>query len=230
MCGRFTLTADGEALQMALGLVDVPTERNPRFNIAPSQSVAVVTNQQPNKLSYLQWGLIPSWAKDPAIANRLINARSETAHEKPSFRDALRLRRCLIPANGWFEWQVTNKKDKMPTYLHLPDHEVFAFAGLWEMWRSPEGKTVGSCTILTTDASESVQNIHHRMPVILERNDYDRWLKGDNPADYQRLFKPYTAQTVSTYPVSTRVNKPANDSPENIVPFWDAGGHQLPLF
>jgi putative SOS response-associated peptidase YedK len=228
MCGRFTLTADGKTLQLALALQDAPDVRA-RYNIAPSQPVGVVTNQQPNVLNQYPWGLIPSWAKDPAIANKLINARSETAHAKPSFRDAMRSRRCLVPADGYYEWQAApNSKHKTPMYIFLDEHELFAFAGLWDVWQAPDGTEVRTCTLLTTDANDATRPIHHRMPVIIERANYEAWLHSDDERERRALLKPFTSKQVAFHPVAKTVNKPANDSPENIIPV-DGGARQMTL-
>jgi putative SOS response-associated peptidase YedK len=233
MCGRFTLTADGETVQQALGLDTVPPLQ-PRYNVAPSQPVAVVTNDQPKTLTHLNWGLIPFWAKDPAIGNRLINARSETAHEKPSFKAAMQYRRCLIPADGWYEWRADQgHKDKTPMFIHRDKFDVFAFAGLWERWTSPDGSEIHTCTILTTDATDDLKPLHHRMPVVIQPDDYETWLHSDDLDTRRALLRPFTAETFEYYPVSKVVNKPANDGPENIVPVEDDtnnGMQQLSLF
>ncbi len=232
MCGRFTLTADGATIQQALGLQVAPLQASPRYNIAPSQAVGVVTNTQPGQLSRYQWGLVPHWAKDRGIGSPLINARSETAHEKPSFRDALRYRRCLVPADGWYEWQpAPNQTHKRPVFIHRADFGVFAFAGLWDRWQAPDGEAWHTFTILTTDATETLRPLHHRMPVILRRDDYETWLHGDDMAQRRGLLRPFDGDPFEYYAVSRRVNKPAHDSPENIVPVADEGGaRQLPLF
>jgi putative SOS response-associated peptidase YedK len=231
MCGRFTLTADGTVIQQALGL-DTTPEVSSRYNVAPTQPVAVVTGDNPKTLNFFNWGLIPFWAKDPSIGSRMINARSETAHEKPSFKAAMKYRRCLIPADGWFEWQAAAdpKQKKTPMFIHKDEFEVFAFAGLWERWNSPDGSEILSCTILTTDATDDLKPLHHRMPVVLSPDDYDAWLLGDDPTTRQSLLKPYTDEPFSYYPVSTQVNKPINDTPENIVPMKsDDGSQQMRL-
>jgi putative SOS response-associated peptidase YedK len=229
MCGRFTLTADGETVQQALNLDAVPPLQ-PRYNVAPSQPVAVVTNDQPKTLTHLNWGLVPFWAKDPTIGNRLINARSETAHEKPSFKAAMQYRRCLIPADGWYEWRT---KPNTPMFIHRDQFDVFAFAGLWERWTSPDGSEVHTCTVLTTDATDNLKPLHHRMPVVLHPGDYNTWLHSDNLNARRALLRPFTPATFAYYEVSKVVNKPANDSPQNIVPFKnpsDNGPQQLNLF
>ena len=175
MCGRYTLTADAESIQLAFNLDTVDGWLEPRFNIAPTQQVAVISNRDPKALSLMKWGLVPSWAKDPKIGNRMINARSETAAEKPSFRTAFKRRRCLIPADGYYEWSKQGKK-KVPMYIRHREREIFAFAGLWESWKSADGSWLNTCTILTTEANEHIRPVHHRMTVILEPEDYELWL------------------------------------------------------
>lgn len=220
MCGRFTLTADPKAIQQAFDLDNITGELQPRYNIAPSQPVAVITNQNPKELTYLKWGLVPSWSKDPAIGNKMINARSETAAEKPSFRNAFKRRRCLIPANGFFEWTKQGKK-KIPMYIHLEDNPVFAFAGLWEVWQSPDGSELQTCTILTTEPNDLIRPLHHRMAVILKPDTYDMWLSPNElPADVlMPLMTAYPQEKMRVYEVSTQVNSPANDNPSVLEPF-----------
>lgn len=203
MCGRFVLAADGTAIQQQFNLTETPTIEA-RYNIAPTQPVAVITNAEPTALTYHRWGLIPSWAKDPSIGSRMINARAETAHEKPSFRSAFKRRRCLIPASGFYEW---TKRDsgKVPMYIHLDDHAPFAFAGLWEVWHSPDGGEIHSCTILTTEPNDLIKPLHNRMAVILDEADYDMWLSPDElPADALKpMLRPYRADAMRAYEVST---------------------------
>lgn len=219
MCGRFTLTADLDTLQLAFNLETVPPDLPPRYNIAPSQPVAIITNEAPTALSFHTWGLLPSWAKDPALANKLINARSETAHEKPSFRSAFKRRRCLIPADGFFEWKREGN-EKTPMFIHLKGRPVFALAGLWEVWNSPQGDEVRSCTILTAEANDFMKPIHDRMPVILDPADYEEWLvAGDAPAlALHALMRPYDSDQMTAYAVSKLVNRPGNDTPQVIEP------------
>lgn len=218
MCGRFTLTADGKTVQLALGLDAPPEGLSARYNIAPTQPIAVVTQAERGALRWMQWGLVPHWSKDGSGGAGLINARAETAHEKPSFRDPMRSRRCLIPSDGWYEWQVSGKH-KTPMYVHLPEREVFAFAGLWDTWQPADGGApLHTCTILTTDALPELAKIHHRMPIVLRRDDYDLWLNGDAGQAPRGLLKAYDAAPFTAYAVSERVNKPINDSPENLLP------------
>ncbi len=217
MCGRFSLGASATTLVAQFALFEAPSW-TPRYNIAPTQEVLVVvrdpTNAQRQARLY-RWGLIPSWAKDPAIGNQLINAKAETAATKPAFRSAFRKRRCLILADGFFEWKKENRH-KQPYYIRLEDGRPFAFAGLWEHWEGPEGKAIDSCTILTATPNDLLRPLHHRMAVIMGPEDYDLWL---DPAiqeaeRLQPLLRSYPAEAMTAYPVSTRVNNPANDSPD----------------
>ena len=217
MCGRFTLGATAATLAAQFDLANVPTW-TPHYNIAPTQEVLVVLQPSPqaNREARLhRWGLIPPWAKDPSIGNRMINARAETVATKPAFRRAFKERRCLLLADGLYEWQRQERR-KQPFYIRLRDGRPFAFAGLWEHWEGSEGMAIQSCTILTTTSNEVVGRIHDRMPVILSPTDYDRWLDPSiqEPTVLQTLLRPYPADEMMAYPVSTRVNNPANDSPE----------------
>jgi putative SOS response-associated peptidase YedK len=220
MCGRFTLTVSPEQLQDQFGLVEPPPpDLVPRYNIAPTQAVAVVTNSEERKLEIFQWGLIPSWAKDPKIGNKLINARAETLAEKPSFRTALKRRRCLVVADGFYEWKKDGSR-KIPMYITMEDGRPFGFAGLWEVWQPPDGSLLKTCTIITTAPNALTEQIHDRMPAILPPEAYDAWLKpGELPAEQVLpLLQPYDARRMRATPVSTRVNKPDFDSPECILP------------
>jgi putative SOS response-associated peptidase YedK len=221
MCGRFTLTADPNDLREAFPWVNIPESIGARYNIAPSQPVAVIPNEGKNQLDFFVWGLIPSWAKDPAIGNRMINARAETLSEKPSFRTAFRRRRCLIPASGFFEWkQEPGRKSKTPMYIRLKSEKPFALAGLWERWDAPDGSIVFSCAIVTTQPNELMQVIHNRMPVILPPQAYSLWVNPAEPplSKLTELLLPYPSSEMIAYPVSTMVNSPANDLPAIIEP------------
>ena len=219
MCGRYTLAADAESIQLAFNLEDVSVWEQPRYNIAPSQLVPVITNRDPNELQLLKWGLVPSWAKDPAIGNRMINARSETAAEKPSFRTAFKRRRCLIPADGYYEWSKRDGK-KVPMYIRRTDRELFAFAGLYENWKRPDGSWLSTCAILTTDANDAIRPIHHRMTVIVEPEDYGIWLSADEltPDQWLSIRAGCSPDRFRAYEVSTQVNRPINDNPTLIEP------------
>ncbi len=221
MCGRFTLTVDTAQLQEAFQDYDVPSGVQERYNISPTQPVAVFANTGEKKLDYYVWGLIPSWAKDPEIGSRMINARAETLAEKPAFRAAYRRRRCLIPATGFYEWrQDPGSRSKTPMYIQLESGEPFAFAGLWEIWNSPDGSQIKSCTIVTTAPNPLLERIHNRMPVIISPKDYDLWMDPHElkPQDLDPLLKPYPAVEMVAHPVSRLVNSPDNDVPECVAP------------
>ena len=219
MCGRYTLTADAESLQLAFDLEVVDGWDQPRYNIAPSQVLPVITDREPRKLSFLKWGLVPSWAKDKAIGNRMINARSETAAQKPSFRSAFKRRRCLIPADGYYEWM---KRDgaKQPVYIRRADREIFAFAGLWENWKQPDGGWLQTFAILTRDASDAIRPIHHRMTVIVEPEDYALWLSGREltKQEWLPIVAGGDAIPFKHHEVARDVNRPINDNPSVILP------------
>jgi putative SOS response-associated peptidase YedK len=228
MCGRFTLTQSGEAIAQFFNLAEVP-KIEPRYNIAPTQPVpAILANPddpEERQFKYFYWGLIPSWAKDPSMGARLINARAETVAEKPAFRTAFKRRRCLIIADGFYEWQQLGKV-KQPHYFYVsdrngaaPDHRrPFALAGLWEHWESTEGDVIESCTILTTESNDLLRPIHERMPVILSQQDYNRWLDPNlqNPEQLRPLLHPYPPETMGSYPVNPKVNSPKYDTPDCI--------------
>jgi len=218
MCGRYTLTADQEALQVALG-VEGLVHPHPRYNIAPTQEVPVVVAPQGRpRGATLRWGLVPFWAKDPSMGNRMINARSETAAEKPSFRTPFRRSRCLIPADGFFEWRK-EQGGKVPFWIHMEDEEPFTMAGLWDRWKDPDGKELLTFTILTTEPNEFLRPIHDRMPVILAPSERERWLDPDAPAEeLEALLDPYPAEPMAVREVSTRVNSPRNDDPACLEP------------
>lgn len=221
MCGRFTLISSAEDLVEQFQLFEVPS-LSPRYNIAPSQPVATVRQSPGNggrELALLRWGLVPFWAKDPSIGARMINARAETAAEKPSFRAAFRQRRCLVPADGFYEWQQ-QAQGKQPFYIRLRDERTLALAGLWEHWEGTEGATIDSCTVLTTQPNDLIRPLHSRMPVVLGPQDYDLWLDPNvqSPERLQPLLRPYPSGEMVAYPVSKWVNSPQNDGPRCIEP------------
>ena len=221
MCGRFTLTVNPAEVQETFSPYTFPQKFAPRFNIAPTQPVLVIPNDDQNTADFFVWGLIPMWAKDPAIGNKLINARGETLEEKPAFRSSLKYKRCLILADGFYEWKgAEGKKVKTPFFIHMKDRKPFAFAGLWDSWNSPDGALIKSCTIITTEPNELTGIIHNRMPVILHPRDYAKWLdpSPQTPDRLKPLLKPFPAELMDAYPVSTLVNTPANDTPELVVP------------
>jgi len=232
MCGRFTLTASPADIATLFDLAEEP-ELAPRYNIAPTQPVAIVRLDRAGERewTHVQWGLIPSWAKDPSIGARLINARSETAAEKPSFRAAFKRRRCLVPANGFYEWKKV-ETGKQPYHItvrngtggdngHPP---LFAIAGLWEHWEGADGSVLETCTLLTTDANDALAELHNRMPVIIAREDYDFWLGEEGEADaaylsqLQHLLRPFPAEQVQFQAVNRYVNNARNEGPTCIEP------------
>lgn len=219
MCGRFALIVDASVLADVFD-VDPPSDLKPRFNIAPTQNVPVVRQSAhgTRECAMLRWGLIPSWATDEKIGARMINARSETAAEKPSFRSAVKSRRCLVPASGFYEW-VKGPDGKQPHFIHFADARPFAFAGLWERWSKGENGPLETFTILTTTPNDLISDLHDRMPVILPPDTYIDWLEPGALASerLQQLTAPHPADGMEAYPVSTHVNRPANDDPECLV-------------
>jgi putative SOS response-associated peptidase YedK len=199
-------------------LLEIP-DLQPRFNIAPSQPVPVVRMSPGRQLAFLRWGLVPAWADDPTIGNRLINARAETAAEKPAFRTAFRQRRCLVVADGFYEWR-RDGRERQPYFFRMRDDRPLGFAGLWESRKGPDDSLIESCTILTTAANDLVRPIHDRMPVIIAAADYARWLDPATvrPEPLMELLRPYATEAMVAWPVSPWVNSPAHDDPRCIEP------------
>ena len=226
MCGRFTLSASGDSLAELFNLDHVPGLR-PRYNIAPAQEIAAVrlAPQGTREVAMLRWGLVPSWAKDASIGSRMINARSETAAEKPAFRTSFRHRRCLVPADGFYEWAKTGAK-KQPYLFRRGDGRPFAIAALWESWADPDGHSLETCTLLTTGANRLVAGIHPRMPVIVDPMNFNHWLSPPNhdPRFLQPLLRPYGETEMIGFPVSSAVNRSDNDSPQCTVPLSEVLG------
>ncbi len=219
MCGRYAIVlAEDGSLQRRFSLEELLDDPAPRYNVAPTQTLPVVVRHSPNHLAMMRWGLIPSWAKDPSIGNRMINARAESVAEKPAFRRPFRSQRCLVPASGFFEWKREGT-GKQPYFVHLTDEPLFAFAGLYDIWHDPQGQAVHSYTILTTDANDLMAPIHNRMPVILAREDEDDWLDPDisEPERLLPLLRPYPARAMEAYPVSRAVNSPMHDAPDVLL-------------
>ncbi len=222
MCGRFSSSSKPEQIKKEFKVaVEDPAIFKPRYNIAPSQMIPIVLDRTGERIvAQLKWGLVPSWAKDALIGSRMINARAETLMEKPSFREAYKSRRCIIPASGFYEWQRAEKGAKQPFYFYLTNKEVFGFAGLWEEWLDKKsGESLETCTIITTEANDVLKPVHDRMPVILKAADYDEWLdtKEANTDKLQKLLAPYPPDEMSSHAVSLAVNSPTFDSPELIV-------------
>jgi len=219
MCGRYTITLDPADLQQEFELNEMPAEWKPRYNVAPTQDVPVVADANERAVKMMHWGLIPFWAKEKSIGQRMINARSETLAEKPAFRAAFTQRRCLILADGFFEWQKADPKSpKVPMYFQLKDKKPFAFAGLWESWRENPEKEVLSCTIITCLPNELVAQVHNRMPVILDSQHAWDWLEQKERTQLQAMLAPYPAEKMTSQAVGRFVNNPAFDSPETIQP------------
>jgi putative SOS response-associated peptidase YedK len=219
MCGRFAFDATADEAQQSFSGFIFPADMSPRYNIAPGQPVLALTGE--NRADYFKWGLVPSWAKDIKIGNKMINARAETLAEKPAFRNAFKKRRCLIPATGFYEWQKQpDGKTKVPMHIHLLSGQPFAMAGLWETWQSTDGQKIQTCTVITTEPNALMQPIHNRMPVILPPETYATWLDSEEQsADVLNdLLKPYPAVSMTAHPVSTLINNPNNDTPECLNP------------
>jgi putative SOS response-associated peptidase YedK len=227
MCGRYRLSRRKQLVEEYFGSVSDEPDWTPRFNIAPTQPVAVI-RQNPKEpvrqLSLMRWGLIPSWAKDSSVAASMINARAETVSTKPAFRDAMKFRRCLIPADGFYEWSRTGRT-KQPYCFEVNEGELFAFAGLWDRWKDPSGQWVKSCSILTTTPNAVTSAVHDRMPVILDPDAYNLWLDPGmtNVATAFEPLKPFHARLMRCYPVSTRINSVVNDDETCSAPVERAG-------
>lgn len=217
MCGRFAQKSSAKKVSKQFKVEEMPPLVE-RYNVAPAQSVLVVREPDAREAVLLKWGLVPHWAKDPTIGNKLINARAETVTEKPSFREAFKRRRCLVPLEGFYEW-ARRGDSKRPFYFHMRDGEPFAVAGLWEVWEG-DGDPLETCTLLTTEANGLLAGYHDRMPVILRPEDYDLWLDaGVRSAErLLPLLRPYPREEMTTYAVSLMVNSPSNDSPRCVEP------------
>ena len=219
MCGRFTMTANPEELMARYGVEQLTFEYQPRYNIAPTQMIsAVIDTQGERRIGQLRWGLIPSWAKDEKIAYSTINAKAETVHEKPAFRNSFKRKRCLLPADGFYEWQKTDGT-KQPMRIMLKDKSIFSMAGIYDTWVSPEGIKMHTCSIITTKPNKLMEPIHDRMPVILRREDEAIWLDREKQ-DVELLHSllvPYPEEEMFAYPVAAMVGNVRNDVPECIV-------------
>lgn len=211
MCGRFSFVSEDALILERFGIRVRTAVYKARYNCAPTQNLAVISNKEPDQLQFFRWGLIPSWAREPSVGNRLINARGESVAEKPSFRSSFRNRRCLVPATGFFEWK--REKEKIPYNIRMKSGMPFSFAGLWDEWIAPDGEIVRSFTIITTSPNELMAPIHDRMPVILRCEDEHRWLSQQPDPALTELLKPYPASEMEAYRVSTLVNSPYNDKP-----------------
>lgn len=225
MCGRYTIVTSAEAVESRFGVHMEKSSFRQTYNAAPTQLLPVISNQSPDELQYFQWGLIPFWAKDASIGNKLINARAETLTEKPSFRKSLEKKRCLVISDGFYEWKREGKT-KQPYRITLKDEGLFALAGLWDIWRNEHGKTIRSFSIITTAPNELMKSIHDRMPVILSLSHEQEWLQPDvKVTDLLPLLQPYDAGQMRAYPVSTAVNSPANNQ-ETLIASIEQPGRQ----
>ena len=218
MCGRFERSSPIERIASKFNITQARLIVEPSYNIAPSQNILVIIEQGTRQFMSCRWGFIPSWAKDPSIGHKMINARAETVASKPAFRSAFRKHRCLIVANGFYEWQKTERK-KVPYYIRLKSGEPFGFAGIYSTWVSDTAESIDSCAIITTDANDLIRDVHERMPVIIPHDKVDHWLNDvTNQATLLEMLRPYPAEEMQMYEVSTKVNSPTYDSPDVIEP------------
>jgi putative SOS response-associated peptidase YedK len=225
MCGRYRLSRRKQIIEEHFDSISGDEDWSPRYNIAPTQPVPIIRQhpKEPRRvMSLVRWGLIPSWAKGSSASALMINARSETTATKPAFRDPMKFRRCLVPADAFYEWLRTGKA-KQPYCFEVNGGELFAFAGLWERWKGPSGQWIKSCSILTTTSNAVTSAVHDRMPVILDRTDYDLWLDPGmkNVDALSEMLKPYDARMMRCFPVSTRINHVANDDADCAKPILE---------
>jgi putative SOS response-associated peptidase YedK len=216
MCGRYSFILEDELIRERFGITVRSAIYKARYNCAPTQKLAVISNENPGELSLYRWGLIPFWAKDPAIGNKLINAKSETILEKPSFKNSFKSKRCLVLSDGFYEW----KKDagKIPYRITRRDGSAFSMAGIWDKWINQDSEEIHSFAILTTVPNSLMEKIHDRMPVILDRETEKKWIENISQEELVSLLKPCDASSLLAFPVSTLVNSPRNDSPEILKP------------
>lgn len=219
MCGRYVFSSDPKQVTERFALSVVPPDLPGSYNVSPQMYMPVIVANNPNRLDFMSWGLVPSWAKTPSTGFKMINARAETVAERPAYRSALRYHRCLVPANGFYEWRAVSH-GKQPYFIHLREKPLFAFAGLYEIWHSPDGSELRTYAILTCQPNQLMAPIHNRMPVILPREAETAWLDPEETraAAVLPLLKPFAAELMETYPVSTTVNSPRNDGPALIIP------------
>ena len=227
MCGRYSFAQLSSEVEKRFKIHVDGNTYVARYNNAPGQKLGVITNQSPNKLSLHHWGLLPSWAKDPRMAFKMINARGETLQEKPAFKEAFSSKRCLVPADGFYEWKKHGKQN-IPHYVCLKSKEMFAFAGLWEEWKDAEGKIKNTFTIVTITSNKLMKPLHPRMPVILTPHLEKEWLENSNIADLQKIIQPYDTLKMEVFEVSTQINKVENNDPSLILPFQN--DKQISLF
>ena len=227
MCGRYSFAQLSEEVEKRFKIHVDGNTYVAKYNVAPGQKQAIITNQNPNELSFHYWGLVPPWSKDLSVAYKMINARGESLEEKPAFKSAFKSKRCLIPADGFYEWKKLNKQ-KIPHYIRLKSQEMFAFAGLWEEWKDAEGKTRHTFTIITTEANTLMKDLHHRMPVMLPPHLEQEWLENPNPKDVNKMIQSFDSDKMEVFEVSDRVNKAGNEGEDLIKPSFS--GKQMDLF
>jgi len=218
MCGRFSFSPLAKIIEDRFDVKVDKTRYKPRYNSAPSPDLAVISNLNPGELSFYRWGLIPFWAKDKTIGNKMINAKAETITEKPSFKNSLKHKRCLVLSDGFYEWKTLNKKEKIPYRITLKNNGLFAMAGIWDSWKDENGELINSFAIITTTPNKLMENIHSRMPVILEQKDEKKWLTESNADLLLALLNPYPEKEMTAFPISNLVNSPLNDTPEIMKP------------
>lgn len=220
MCGRFVLKDNIKTLSKNFDFdQDDDVLFEPKYNISPGQNVPIIIKEETRKCAIMRWGLVPSWSNDPLIGFQMINARSETVAQKPSFKNSLRKRRCIVPSNGFYEWKKLDNKTKTPYHIKMKNNKPFGFAGLWDTWNI-DGGNLATFTIITTSPNELIKPIHDRMPVILKKEDEDLWLNPDiqNSDEVLHLLKPFSSDDMETYEISTYVNNPRNEGEKCIVP------------
>jgi putative SOS response-associated peptidase YedK len=219
MCGRFVRITPIPVIAEKFRAKQMFADLAPSYNIAPSQEIVIINDEGVRQLVQCTWGFVPSWAKNFSIGNKMINARSETVAEKPAFRSAFKKKRCLVIADGFYEWKTEGKR-KFPMYIRLKSKEPFGFAGLYNVWKAPDGNQLCTCTIITTEANEAVKHIHDRMPVILPRDKEDIWIDPttEDKEALVGILKPYTSEEMEAYEVSTKVNFPQHNTYSNIKP------------
>ena len=211
MCGRYQMSVQEKDISVRFNVEVYEKLYRPSYNCAPSQNLPVISNQQPDKLSFFRWGLIPFWAKDMKIGYRMINAKAETIDQKPSYKNPFKRKRCLVISNGFYEWKK-NGKEKTPYRIFLKDEKLFSFAGIWDTWKDAADREVNSFSIITTSPNKLMERIHNRMPVILDETSEKTWLGENDPAVLKELLKAYPADKMLAYPVSRAVNSPVNNS------------------
>jgi putative SOS response-associated peptidase YedK len=219
MCGRFSFSPLAKIIEDRFDVKVDPSRYTPRYNSAPSQNLAVISNAIPDQLSYFKWGLIPFWAKDKSIGNKMINAKAETITEKSSFKNPFKRKRCLVLSDGFYEWKKISSKEKIPYRITMEDDSLFAMAGIWDTWKDNEESLIYSFAIITTTPNALMENIHNRMPVILEKKDEEAWLNETDPDFLKSLLKPYPAEGMNAYSISRLVNSPANDTSDILQPY-----------